>query len=487
MPVEEEAEASLPREVSEAEEAGALWDRPEFGRARRVERILPPSDRPAVLSPAPSDLTEFRGRLYFGVNLIRGTRTLWRSDGTESGTSPVKVFPARTDPGAIFDSLRELTAVGNRLFFVVGDDAAGTELWVSDGTGAGTHRVKDIAPGSTDSNPSGLTALGGRLVFFRFIPGSGSVPSRYEVWRSDGTDAGTVRVRDLGPDSSISSLTEVVGNTLFFIVTDPAHGTELWKTDGTSSGTGLVKDIAPGAASSYPFDLRAAGGKLFFTVTDPSRETVLWKSDGTTSGTVFVKDLDPNPELTRPRLLAPLGKHLYFTRTDSADVRLRVRRLRLDGSGRCEHVAVLPNPFPLVTPLPEPFISTFTAADDRLYFSVGFSSGGPAPRTVQLWVTDGTNHGTKKLREPLSLSDEFESSLFAVDGSVLFASLDLGGTGLEPWVSDGSVRGTRLLQDINPGSDSSFPQGFTRVGDRIFFAAFDDTDAFQLWVLRVKD
>src|SRR5690606_37559592 len=44
---------------------------------------------------------------------------------------------------------------------------------------------------------------------------------------------------------------EAVGSTAFFIATTPLHGLELWKTDGTEAGTVLVKDIRAGSTSSF--------------------------------------------------------------------------------------------------------------------------------------------------------------------------------------------------------------------------------------------
>ena len=66
-------------------------------------------------------------------------------------------------------------------------------------------------------------------------------------------------------------------------------GTELWKSDGTESGTVLVEDINPGG-SSFPQYLTNVAGTLFFFANDGNSGQELWKSDGTATGTVLVKD-----------------------------------------------------------------------------------------------------------------------------------------------------------------------------------------------------
>ncbi|MFP2913773.1 hypothetical protein ACLESD_54090, partial [Pyxidicoccus sp. 3LFB2] len=68
------------------------------------------------------------------------------------------------------------------------------ELWKSDGTEAGTVRVKDIVPGPSSSSPQGLVVMNGALYFNAWDATTGS-----ELWRSDGTEAGTVRVKDIYP------------------------------------------------------------------------------------------------------------------------------------------------------------------------------------------------------------------------------------------------------------------------------------------------
>ncbi|MFM7787275.1 MAG: ELWxxDGT repeat protein, partial [Microcystis panniformis] len=87
-----------------------------------------------------------------------------------------------------------------------------------------------------------------------------------------------------------------MGNTLFFSANDGVNGFELWKSDGTAAGTVLVKNIFPGnnpSFSSSPRNLRVVGNTLFFSANDGANGYELWKSDGTAAGTVLVKDINP--------------------------------------------------------------------------------------------------------------------------------------------------------------------------------------------------
>src|SRR5204863_136231 len=120
-----------------------------------------------------------------------------------------------------------------------------------------------------------------------------------ELWKSDGTAAGTVLVKDINPGSTCCSPASVyhsnltaVGATLFFSASDGVHGGELWKSNGTAAGTVLVKDINPGSAGSYPVFLADVRGTLFFGADDGVHGGELWKSNGTAAGTVLVKDVN---------------------------------------------------------------------------------------------------------------------------------------------------------------------------------------------------
>src|SRR5262249_50917705 len=146
-----------------------------------------------------------------------------------------------------------------------------------------------------------------------------------ELWKSDGTAAGTVLFKDIDPGDGSGLFLEsdltVVGGTLFFRADDGVTGGELWKSGGTAAGAVLVKDIRTGADFRYPDRLTAVGNTLFFTANDGVTGEELWKSDGTAAGTVLVKDINPGSSYgyalgSHPFYLTPVGGTLFFTAND---------------------------------------------------------------------------------------------------------------------------------------------------------------------------
>ena len=133
--------------------------------------------------------------------------------------------------------------------------------------------VKDIRPGPPDSAPSNLAGVGA-TVFFAANDGANGT----ELWRSDGTAAGTVLVKDInpGPIGSSPALFTRAGGGLFFAASHGLYGQELWRSDGTAGGTALVADIRPGAAGAAPARLTAVGPALFFSADDGVTGRELW-------------------------------------------------------------------------------------------------------------------------------------------------------------------------------------------------------------------
>ena len=144
------------------------------------------------------------------------------------GRGPERSWSETSALAAIPSNLTSLAAVGDRLFFAAADGRHGAELWRSDGTRAGTVMVKNLKPGIGGSNPSSLIGVGSRL-FFSVDDG---IHGR-ELWTSDGTRTGTVLVKDISPiGGSIQDYAAFlkVGGRLFFTADDVTHGSELWRS-----------------------------------------------------------------------------------------------------------------------------------------------------------------------------------------------------------------------------------------------------------------
>ncbi|GBE72833.1 hypothetical protein myaer87_00600 [Microcystis aeruginosa NIES-87] len=195
-------------------------------------------------------------------------------------------------------------------------------MWKSDGTAAGTVLVKNIHPGSGGSFPGGLTAVGNTLYFTANDSVNG-----YELWKSNGTSAGTVLVADIRPGvpSSGPRNLRVADNTLYFTADDGVNGRELWKSDGTAAGTVLVANIRSGASgsisSSDPFNLTVVGNTLYFSANDGVNGYELWKSDGTAAGTVLVADIRSGSSSSNPGNLTVVGNTLFFSADDGVNGR----------------------------------------------------------------------------------------------------------------------------------------------------------------------
>ena len=260
-------------------------------------------------------LTNVNGTLFFYADDSINGSALWKSDGTEAGTVLVKDI----NPDSDFSNPYGFTNVNGTLFFVEDDGFDGYALWKSDGTEAGTVLVKDTNIGGIDSfTPNELTDVNGTL-FFSAEDESNDV----ELWKSDGTAAGTVRVKNINPASgdsfssgSFPSYLTNVNGTLFFTAGDGFTDIELWKSDGTEAGTVRVKDINPGSNSSEPIRLENVNGTLFFTADNGVTGRELWKSDGTEAGTVLVQDLNPGGNGSNPRRPINVNGTIFFQAND---------------------------------------------------------------------------------------------------------------------------------------------------------------------------
>jgi ELWxxDGT repeat protein len=366
--------------------------------------------------------------------------------------------------GVKSSSPTEFAGFGSRVFFAATTDAAGAELWSTDGTSAGTSMVADIVVGTGSSSPSQLRVVNGVLLF-----NARDVNHGIELWATDGTTAGSRLLLDInpGPTSSQPGQRIVYKNQMLFSADDGTNGRELWTTDGTASGTRILKDINPGSLSSSPFSFVTMGNSVYFFAA-----SALWKTDGTESGTVKVMAVAGRGPAVAGSLLffqgfsAVAGWELWVSDGTEAGTRM------------------LPEILPGVKSAFDPTYSVLplTAFDNRVLFVADDGMHGR-----ELWVSDGTAAGTGMVHDfvpgATGYWDEGYSYITVFDGRAFFNIFD-SEHGSELWSTDGTDAGTSLFADLTPGTVSTFPNGFTMSGGKLFFSGGQDFPVGgRLWVL----
>jgi ELWxxDGT repeat protein len=493
---------------------GELWVTDGTDAGTMLFADLTPGSAPSAARP----VVVHEEKLYF---LTSGASGFWVTDGTVAGT---RLINAQT-PYTVASALPR--SVAGRLYFAARTELTGTEPWVTDGTAAGTHMVANLAADSApSSNPKMFTAAGG-LLFFYAIEGPPSPQSgiaEWSLWRSDGTAAGTFKLWEAGQHPP--SLHSAGGFVLF---KEAVNGTSWMVTDGTVAGTkraddflarfgGEVRALWPfgaalfaevgdsralwgttavaGAPAAFlgayaPFGFYEAAGRSMFLA--GTHEAGLWSSDGTPAGTyAVVPDLGVQSFRVGPPV-AHVGGTIWF----HSDGTLWKSDGTFDGTQR-------------VLDVPQGG-GAVVAAGRRVFFEVGgglwmndvAQPGGVQVPTVselesqellvaagervvftrrvagnerELWGSDGTPAGTRRLMT----AGRVRGDRTGIEGLVYFAGSDqLHGT--EPWVTDGTPEGTRMLFDVNPGPAGSDPEGFTKVGNTVYFSANSVLTGRELW------
>lgn len=345
--------------------------------------------------------------------------------------------------------------VGGITYFTARSPLEGTELWRSDGTAAGTYLLRDLDPG-----------------FFEGLAGNvaGSDPAEFAVFNG--------RLYFAASEQPSQTFTATLGT-----------GRELWSTDGQIAGTQLVKDINPGRVpfqqsdSGSPQLLTVFNGQLWFLAQDGTSAPGVgpyrwWTSDGTTAGTTRWSDSPAlygvSPDRARPAT-AVLGNQMLFLENNGSELWATngtangTQRLYLqDGS--------------------EPRRAVFdqlVAANSRIYLR-GFTG-----THYELWTSDGTAAGTLRLTTmaPRSTNSAIKPPELAALGSACVFAGESPATGREIWFTEGTAASVRLLKDLWPGEANEFgvvpsgdPFALSSMGGRVLFSALSPTVGAEPWI-----
>lgn len=403
--------------------------------------------------------------------------------------------------------LRFSDEIQGRFFYSSIHPEYGQELWLTDGTSAGTRFVIDINNETESANISRMRSLGSKL-FINInpqthydTPSEGNGIFIYDDLASDTYELHTrechmapagdkmILVEDFifgeeegvyvsdGSPGNLDLLTKIDGPRRVFSYESLAiiDGNTLWRTDGTETGTYELADVR--IEDNYEDQTRRYGTHkdiLYFNGMD-GESGDLWRTDGTVSGTYKVKDFDD----TNERLLdhfTSFNDTLYF-----------VHRNKLGYSDGTENGTTLTDEY-----------VTFVYARDSLlytYSNDGFTSYNSQSgerveidniRVAQECFPVGdkliVHHGNSLSRRLSVIDSSGETSTLLIElnddfiGRVyqdrLYFSHNDGITGEELWVTDGTVEGTYLVDDYNPGARRFIPDHFAEVNRKLCFSGY---------------
>ncbi|HEX2223934.1 MAG TPA: ELWxxDGT repeat protein, partial [Thermoanaerobaculia bacterium] len=432
----------------------ALWKTNGTPQGARLVKDVWPGTR---FHEGPYLLQANSRHLFFDSLVPAGGWALWRTDGTARGT----VELARLSSGALA-YISDAALFGERLLFVVDDDAKGQELWTTDGTPGGTRLLRDLCPGPC----SGVRSLDiasqaeGRVYFVGDDGRRGREP-----WSTDGTAAGTRIAADICPGTCGSDPAgfPAAGRRVLLSADDGVHGREVWSTTGRPQGTVRLTDSSAESIFSPEayFSSGAVAGGTLFSIDDGVHGFELWRTNGFRAGTSLVADLaGAFPLSSYPGSFSRAGDRLYFFAQE--DFRTRDRQLwRFDATGAA-------------------LLRTFTPDEVGDWITVDAQGklflAAPLARDPALWRTDGTAAGTVRLTpEGARPSSRYDLKPAALGHRAFFAVEDEE-HGDEVWTSDGTPEGTTLLADFQPGPSGSNPAGFTEFQGRVYFSTRVDAE-----------
>jgi len=361
------------------------------------------------------------------------------------------------------------------------------QLFETDGTSGGTILLNNTFGGGLKTGfLEGVTSgkLNGEIYYNGFDSVHGTA-----LWKTDGTHSGTMFLKDLNPSDKVGGgcfYFTALQDKLIFSCSDSFNTYGVFTTDGTSDGTSKLKDIHL-KHSSESSNFLTYKSRVYFMVVNQNFETEIWVTDGTVRGTEKFIDLESSFGIKKrgsftgyvfeDELYFISGGYLFKTNGTSAGT-----RMLLDSPGQFIDLAEEElNSF-----LPRYFLPM----NGKLYFQYCTDLRLGA----ELWVTDGTKDGTKMLKDitPGEAGRVQPNMAVLNDSKIIFSTSEYEegntqGTGLGLWVTDGTEQGTRFLKDLDnqpayPRFSSQPAKFFIEYkGELYFYALHDSQTKYCLW------
>jgi ELWxxDGT repeat protein len=420
-------------------------------------------------------LTLFNDQFIFTAEGDFTGNELYISDGTNAGTYLIKninTYHQNMKSEKDNSSYAEgMTVFGDKLIFCANDDIHGYEPWITDGTAIGTHLIKDMLPphyGNNDgSNPRDFTEYHNKI-YFTADAGLGD-----ELYCTDGTEQGTNLVKDIYRLSSYPSGYIVFQDKLIFSAED-SLGTEPWVSDGTAEGTKVLKDINNSFLDSRPIHFTEYHNKLYFSAFVDSMGSELWETDGTETGTKLCRDINIKENAgSNPDQFSILNDRLYFIASDSSQ---GLQLWCTNGDSIFKVKCISPDPTAMTVGYTKMHVY-----NNRLYFGAMIN----AMSKFTLWTSDGTPEGTVELLASDSTFISDPQGFVNWHNQMIFMGEKQYTSNNQLWITDGTRQNTRQIfnDSITGWSPVKTIAPFTIGDDAFFVAQFVDSIGAELYKL----
>jgi len=407
---------------------------------------------------------------------------LWVTNGFDSGTNKLTNLPGIPD-----SNVAGMTKMGDHIYFVADDGIKGFEMWkynIVDGT---SEIVKDINKVDRGTYYNDFYTVDEGIAFMLITNFLAD-----KILFYNGTEVVNVIFdKDL---VNIHRFLGVINDEYLFTGTDPIYGPELWKTDGTEAGTVLVKNIHPGTLGSKIKNSILFKDRIYFSANNGIVGDELWVSDGSPNGTLLLKDIQPGAEGSRPGDFVATPTKLFFSDGNNG---LNVTDGTANGTinllnSRVGNITAFGNQVIFTHNTvefgDEIWISDGTIAGTHILKDIyaGFQGSSPSQLVAhdtgfyfriigsgnyELWKSDGTPSGTQLVSTDVG-EDPVELTVFEND-KLIFRSRTTNYV-YEVWVSDGTNAGTHVVE----GDYESIPDNFTSHGTQVYFIAkYNGVDA----------
>lgn len=468
-----------------------------FPTAQYELQSFDPGGAPEALLPnptsQPSRVFVHEGTAY--VIEFDGTNALvLESDGTAGGTILLETIPLAIP--AQTNLSRFTGAVGNRVLLWLGTEPGEADLYAIDTNTGIVSFVSDVGDGREfPSTDVAGVEFNGYLYFY------GKTFLVDQLWRSDGTQAGTEPFHSVTPFADHAGLTDE-GLLFAGAVSNACVG--LWLLTGIADETRVLPAIGDGPLNdgSNPRLLGVVGERALYATEGAS--SFLWSTDGTPAGTISL-GLQGGPVVGLANFASTGERAIFNVLSSASGSTLRTTWLS-DGTPEGTEPSDLGGPLSSwnlidAKPFGERFllVASRQSTGREVWISDGSLQGTqlladfvPGPQssagesvfvwrdkgfwlasvngTYELVVTDGTVSGTQLLGVNFGNSTQFVlDEFFGFDNVVYFQGPSTDPLGRELWRTDGTSAGTILAWDLNPGSQGSTPRSMTRVGDRLAF------------------